>query len=601
MVLKFSGSFEDLQQKLVSLGRDWDTNQPNKKVFKYNQGVMNWFESTGTISFQGKNPGKLELENKVPYLLYPQEFTLKEQEKVDDPNSLENIDSNTMSSKSADTSLERKYLTTGINEGELVIGIVSAVGTDDSKVIETLSNRLERFGYNVKKIKVSESLSKKITKNEFERIKYYMQEGDRLRLESNNNGILMTSVASKIKELRELDECENKKNVYIISSLKHPDEVGLLRKIYSDGFYLIGIHTDERRRHQYLTVEKGISQENAKELIKIDEDESVPHGQKTRDTYHLSDFFLNVGNRDDQMKNHLQRFLELIFSNPYLNPTFDEFAMFMAFNSSVRSGDLSRQVGAVISKNKQIIATGANDVPQSGGGLYWAEVDEDSGEIKDSPDGKDYTREVDSNKKTQREIITDIVDNLRKNDFSEEDLEKIEKVLQKSKISDLTEFGRVVHAEMEALLSCSRVGMPTIGTTLYCTTFPCHNCTKHIIASGVKRVVYVEPYPKSKALDFHSESIEPKSENTNKRTNDDLNHRMIFEDFTGVGPRRFLDLFSMNLGRGSKLRRKDKTTGKTVDWDKKTAPIRTPLISKSYLEIENEAINMWNEIESKSN
>ncbi|MDN3612645.1 hypothetical protein QWZ16_23945 [Vibrio ostreicida] len=26
--------------------------------------------------------------------------------------------------------------------------------------------------------------------------------------------------------------------------------------------------------------------------------------------------------------------------------------------------------------------------------------------------------------------------------------------------------------------------------------FPCHNCAKHIVASGIKRVVYVEPYPK---------------------------------------------------------------------------------------------------------
>ena len=70
------------------------------------------------------------------------------------------------------------------------------------------------------------------------------------------------------------------------------------------------------------------------------------------------------------MANTLQRFLDLIFSDPYKNPTFDEFAMFMAFNSSVRSSDLSRQVGAVLSRDNHILSVGCNDVPQFGGGLY---------------------------------------------------------------------------------------------------------------------------------------------------------------------------------------------------------------------------------------
>jgi deoxycytidylate deaminase len=41
--------------------------------------------------------------------------------------------------------------------------------------------------------------------------------------------------------------------------------------------------------------------------------------------------------------------------------------MFMAFSSALRSADLSRQVGAVIAKNGDLIASGANDVPKFGG------------------------------------------------------------------------------------------------------------------------------------------------------------------------------------------------------------------------------------------
>ena len=79
-----------------------------------------------------------------------------------------------------------------------------------------------------------------------------------------------------------------------------------------------------------------------------------------------------------------------------------------------------------------------------------------------------------------------------------------------------------------------------------------------------------------------------------ERTLKDNNNLVSFEPFIGVGPRRFLDLFSMSLGSGSKLRRKDKGGG-ILDWDKASAPIRTPLLSKSYIEIEKAAADMWDE------
>lgn len=589
MGLKFTGSYNDLQTKLNSLIGDWDDSQPNKKVFKINDGIMNWFESTGSINFQGKGEGRVQLESTVPSLLYPSEIVATPQPVPVALPSLPELEEDTVNVQDKN-SFARQYLASGVNEGELVIGVISAVGTESKLVINPLMERLKAFGYSIEEIRVSSILPNFTSSSEYERIKHYMKSGDSLRETSKNNAILAAGVAKQIAVIRKSEEIS--KRAYIVNSLKHPSEVEFLRKVYTDGFYLIGIHADEKRRHKYLTDDKLCSQEQASELIKIDEDESFDHGQKTRDTYHLADFFLNLGNNHDHVKNRLQRFLELIFSHPYKNPTFDEFAMFMAFNSSVRSGDLSRQVGAVISSNNQIIATGANDVPQSGGGQYWAEVNPITGEVSDQLDGKDYTRGGDSNKQAQADIVQEIAKKLLAEGVvtSEKEL-KLMEVLKGSKISDLTEFGRVVHAEMDALLSCNRQGISTVGSTLYCTTFPCHNCAKHIIASGVKRVVYVEPYPKSRALDFHSESIQ-------LRTEIDIsfedNNLVAFEPFIGIGPRRFLDLFSMSLGSGSKLRRKNKD-GSTLNWDKVTASIRTPLIPKSYLEIEKAASEIWDE------
>ena len=589
MNLKFTGTFESLKEKLSSLNGEWNEDQPTKKVLRVNEGILNWFISTGTLQYQGKSPGLDRLQTSVPHLLYPGEFTAPKEEI---PLPLTPA-SNEIARADIATSPEQLYLQGNFKDTELIIGIVNAVGTEYKRVLDPLMDRLKGFGYEVKEIHVSNLLPEPNSgQSEYDRIKHYMNKGEDLRKKTGNNAILAAGAAHKIKDSR---KSTPRKTAYIVNSLKHPEEVDFLRKVYGDGFYLFGIHADEKRRHAYLVNDKLLAQTQAEELIRIDEDEKVDHGQRTRDTFHLSDFFISLGKNEDQVKNTIQRFLELLFSNPFRSPTFDEFAMFMAFNSSIRSSDLSRQVGAIIARGQQIVATGANDTPRFGGGQYWAEVDPATGEVNDAEDGKDYMREKDSNKAAQNEIIEEIVSALIENSLSREDKkQELETVLGQSKISDLTEFGRVVHAEMEAILSCARIGVSTINASLYCTTFPCHNCAKHIIDAGIERVVYVEPYPKSRALDLHSEAISLKTSLDNQSEK----NRVTFEPFTGVGARRFLDLFSMSLAGGSKLKRKDKQ-GATVEWAKESGVVRTPLLPKSYLEVETAASCTWQKLHNQ--
>ena len=61
---------------------------------------------------------------------------------------------------------------------------------------------------------------------------------------------------------------------------------------------------------------------------------------------------------------------------------------------------------------------------------------------------------------------------------------------------------------MDALLSAGREGVSTVGTRLFVTTFPCHYCARHIVGAGVYEVQYIEPYPKSLALELHNDAIE---------------------------------------------------------------------------------------------
>lgn len=265
--------------------------------------------------------------------------------------------------------------------------------------------------------------------------------------------------------------------------------------------------------------------------------------------------------------------------------------MFMAFGAATRSADLSRQVGAVVTRNDEILANGANDCPRKGGGLYWPVFDDKKFTFVDAPAGRDHMREEDSNQIAQGAIIEAIIASIAalrsKKDkvaISDEHHDKLRQILRSSKISDLTEFGRVVHAEMEALLSCARRGIPTVDATIYCTTLPCHNCAKHIIAAGIGKVVFIEPYDKSQAFEHHSEVIKlsypkPRGANASKKPST----RVLFEPFFGVGPRRFLDLFSLRLSVGDKVDRKQKD-GKKKPWagDKPRVKMR----HQSYLEIE---------------
>lgn len=53
---------------------------------------------------------------------------------------------------------------------------------------------------------------------------------------------------------------------------------------------------------------------------------------------------------------------------------------------------------------------------------------------------------------------------------------------------------RTIHAEQNALFQCARYGVSSEGATIYCTHFPCLLCTKSIIQAGISEVVYLNDY-----------------------------------------------------------------------------------------------------------
>jgi dCMP deaminase len=130
--------------------------------------------------------------------------------------------------------------------------------------------------------------------------------------------------------------------------------------------------------------------------------------------------------------------------NGHKRPEWDEYFMQVADVVATRSTCLRRNIGAVIVRDKRILATGYNGAPT--GLPHCSEV----GCIKDRlhvPSG------------------------------------------------ERQELCRALHAEQNAIVQAARYGTVIEGANLYCTTEPCSMCAKMIINAGIRRVVYRDPYP----------------------------------------------------------------------------------------------------------
>lgn len=63
-----------------------------------------------------------------------------------------------------------------------------------------------------------------------------------------------------------------------------------------------------------------------------------------------------------------------------------------------------------------------------------------------------------------------------------------------------------LHAEQNIIGFCAREGISMKNTVLYVTTSPCEECSKLIVSSGIKEVVYLKEYRKIEGIDYLKES-----------------------------------------------------------------------------------------------
>lgn len=137
-----------------------------------------------------------------------------------------------------------------------------------------------------------------------------------------------------------------------------------------------------------------------------------------------------------------------------MRPDWDTYFMEITHVVAKRSTCSRRQVGAILVKDKHILATGYNGAPRK-----MAHCDE-VGCMRDKlqiPSGERH------------------------------------------------ELCRALHAEQNAIIQAAVQGISIAGSTLYCTMSPCSLCAKMLINAGVIRVVFAGLYPDQMALDFFAE------------------------------------------------------------------------------------------------
>lgn len=473
-----------------------------------------------------------------------------------------------------------------IDRGEVVIGLVGAMGTDMDRITHELTAAFTSVGYQSQAVRISELIDDFMGFQEVEpplradgtKLDELMDMGDALREGLEHGGAAAVLTVGKIKNTRtesqleaegktddeaEVEIVERQNVATVIRQLKHPGEVEVFRSIYGPRFALLGVWSPEKEREEAINrrlhdehpgkPEEWYAKQVRRLLIRDEQDTKKKLGQRVRATYELADAFIADSPGPDTAR-QIQRVIHLLFGSPYVTPSRDEHAMFVASGASLRSSDAGRQVGAVIVDNEdgEILVSGVNEIPKPGGGQYWAE---------DNDDLRDFQLGYDENARQKRAIVTEILRSLQSQGWLADHRAQPPEVLAteamgktgpltKSRVGDLLEFARVAHAEMATICTAARRGTPIGGQTMYTTTYPCHECARLIISSGIVRVVYVDPYPKSQVRAMYAREV----------TEEVQEGKVAFQPYRGIAPRLYRGVFQMT-GRS-----RDSVSGKYEKW-----------------------------------
>ena len=411
---------------------------------------------------------------------------------------------------------------------EILVGIVARIGVDTKAIVQAIVDELKEYRYDTIEIHITDSIKgllnlPPIIQEPIEaRYTSYISACNDLRSKSSDDimaKLAIEAIKSRRSGTNKSDSIQERR-AYVINQIKRPEEFDLFRKVYGEHYVQISCHADEQARveklKQRISTDHFENPKNldwdtgARKLVNTDESqEDVRNGQRVRQVFPLSDVIINA-NSNKKAEEGIERFFKVLFGDKSVTPTKEEYGMELANTASQRSSDMSRQVGAAIfNKYMEVQALGCNESAKAGGGTYW-EGDKD--------DGREFTLGRDFNGERRQAVLLDLVQRLKQAGGLSPELEdakqireflfqRNDKIIADAQLMDSLEYGRSVHAEMNAITDAARGGHPIRECQLFTNTFPCHNCAKHIVAAGLSEVIYNHPYPKSYAQELFADSI----------------------------------------------------------------------------------------------
>lgn len=241
---------------------------------------------------------------------------------------------------------------------EVVFAVVGYAGSGTSFVIAQLSSYLKTKGNNPIIIKARSALdmyTRAIGKelpgadlSPIERTTEYQRIGDELRMNSEEYGAVAAYMIREIRNIRTADK--SGKNVYILDSLKHPQEVDLLKHVYGNSFCLIGVGCRPDIRTRRLQTKFKITDPDDTSLqafvLRDAEDSDHKYGQQVNDTFHRADYFVdNTPNSENtetfKLPDELKRLYDIVFTGFIHRPRSEERGMYHANAAAMRSSCLS--------------------------------------------------------------------------------------------------------------------------------------------------------------------------------------------------------------------------------------------------------------------
>ena len=259
----------------------------------------------------------------------------------------------------------------GLAANELIFAVVGPVGSGTSEIAETLDTLLRSKDYEATILKAStviEEHAKRMNRSievhkNIERSQALQDAGDFLRKTFNDNAAVAIGLVDLIRTTRAGKQGvdlvkrtpvvpDGKKRAYILDSIRHPQEVALLRRVYQEAFCLIGVFCQEDERLRRLRDKKysHASLDRIKRVMQRDENAPEAHGQKVSEAFHLSDYFVDntvsrFGQKDEEnpdwdLMDQLGRLVDILTRSRIVRPWPNDTGMFHAYGARMQSSCL---------------------------------------------------------------------------------------------------------------------------------------------------------------------------------------------------------------------------------------------------------------------